>query len=123
MKKLLLLLILISGHSLAQQADTSMNARVQRIENNIEYLKQQLTNAHGQFRIGATSLLIGCASTAWAAISKQPDDTRQAFLVCGSVLELLGMGIMIDSHKFIGRAGMLEINYDSIKWNFAQRKN
>lgn len=117
MKKLLLLLF-ISANSYGQVADTSMNARMEIMEKNMYKLTENLRSAHSRYRIGTKGLIVGSGLIAWGAASTAPLDTKQLFVFSGSFINLLAAMIMIDSHKFIGRAGRLEYDFNSIKWNF-----
>lgn len=116
--KIFLLLLLISFNCYSQQADTSVNARINLMEKNLYKMSENLKSAHGQYRWGTKGLLVGSSLIAYGAASTAPLETKQAFCVMGGFIDLLSAMIMIDSHKFIGRAGRFEYDFNKMQMSF-----
>jgi hypothetical protein len=91
----------------------SLKRRILNIESNQKHIQFNLDKCHKQFRTG---LLLGIAGTALTLFGAHIDSQRltdktidnnkpTGLVTIGSIITSVGAIVIIDSHKFIGRAG------------------
>jgi hypothetical protein len=109
MKTLFLILIILfslTGYSQTNNLD-SLKQRILMLEANQESIQFNLTKAHNRYRTGLMITITGIAMT-WAGAAaglSGADGNSAGLLTLGSIVSTVGSVILIDSHKFIGRAG------------------
>jgi len=122
MKRAILILLFAPLISLAQE-DTVM-AKIKQIQTGMIYMRDNLNRAHSQFVTGAGMTLGGIAVASLGAILEPTtnedgsidDSAQKATIIGGSVLALVGAIFMIDSHKYIGRAGKWQFTGNTITY-------
>lgn len=134
MKKIKLLFVFVIGMIALQskaQIDTlnkfkSIETRLLELEKNTEILQSNLTKCHKQwsFGIGVTSAGLGFSGIGtWLIIETTTNPTQKdptvgyAMIAGGGILQIIGTLVMLDSHKYIGKAG-LSLSNGGIKYTF-----
>ena len=85
-------------------------------------MRENLDKAHKQFRVGTSMLLAGTLlSIGGAAITSDPgssmEKVKTGVMITGGVLALAGAIFMIDSHRYIGKAGRWTFSGDTITYD------
>ncbi|MBK6989995.1 MAG: hypothetical protein IPH33_18135 [Bacteroidetes bacterium] len=107
---LLVFLICISFKSKAQQID-STQIKLDEFKKAVLYMSDNLQDAHERFQIGTVCMALGTAAIGVGVLlqldteSGKTNDGATITIITGGVLSVAGAIIMIDSHKFIGKAG------------------
>lgn len=117
MKKLIILFTLVHCQTQAQQVD-STQIKIEQIKKALNYMAGNLESAHDEYRAGIICLGIGTVATTggiiWLSSAKENSrNTPTILTILGGALQLAGSICIIDSHKFIGRAG---------SWRFSGNK-
>jgi hypothetical protein len=118
MKKIFLLAFLfISLNGFAQD---STKIYLQQLKSSIIYTRNNLEKAHKEFTTGwiisAGGIAVSIAGTSISSDASQGSSTN-ALVYIGSFITLIGMITIIDSHKFVGRAGRWRFEGDKIIYN------
>jgi hypothetical protein len=111
MKPLLILLCCISLHSTAQQVDSTA-IKIEQLRASMIFVREQLNESHHQFKSGLMVGVLGFAASCSAIPLNSPE-----VLIFGGVLQLMGGLIMLDSHKYIGRAGRWEYYGNGVRYH------
>ena len=125
MKKIILILTTFSifNSTYAQSAST-IEMRLKKLELNNDIIQKNLYKAHKQYRDGLGMTIFGIGATIMGS-SMSINDIKSkgngdvGFIIGGTGVLMLIIGniIMIDSHKYIGRAG-LGLNKNGITYTF-----
>jgi len=112
----------------AQEIDMQIETYISLINKEIESIQTNLFDCHKQYRTGLiTSLagfvIVGSVIAANNNPSVKVRESNQTYgkyiMIAGGVCSLIGSIIIIDSHKFIGRAGVGQV---SLTWNVWDNK-
>jgi hypothetical protein len=115
MKTLLLLILLaIASGSSAQSPILSDTA----VTNFVIDVKKNLRLSHSQYSTGTTFVVIGSITTISSSILVKNDKARNALIIGGGVLTIIGAIIQIDAHKYFGRLGRWKVEGNGIAYNF-----
>lgn len=132
MKKTIIIAIvaLLGLSSHAQIKDSvnykSVEQRLSELETSTTILQTNLTKCHNQWGtgIGVTGAGVGFSGIGtWLLIETNSNPTRKdptvgyAMIAGGSIIQLIGVLVMLDSHKYIGKAG-LSLSNGGIKYTF-----
>lgn len=109
--KLLLIILLTSAICSRGQSDSTLH-RLNALEQTVSHVQYNLVKAHDQFQLGFTVFALGTfASTAGILIPEETSlgqsnkGTKNAMLIAGGIGSLVGVFLMVDAHKYFGRAG------------------
>lgn len=117
MKKILLILSMFTVQCYAQEKAQSL----EQLSDAVIHMRDNLDKSHHQFREGLYFTIGGLIVTGGGIMLQYPkkmDSGNFVLISLGGVLTTLGTVFMIDSHKFIGRAGRWNFNGNSITINF-----
>lgn len=136
MKKLKLALViaigLLSIQSFSQNSDSLITnefklikQKILALETNSEIIQSNLNKCHKQWSLGLGVNVTGLAAAGigtWTLIETttnptQKDTVSYAMIASGGLLYLIGTFIMLDSHKYIGQAG-LSVSKGGIVYTF-----
>lgn len=132
MKRIKLLFVFIIGmmvlptYSQVIDSTKTIESRLLELEKNTEILQSNLTKCHNQWGYGAgvTGAGIGFSGIGtWLLIETNTNPTQKdptvgyAMIAGGGLLQLIGTIVMLDSHKYIGKAG-LSLSNGGIKYTF-----
>jgi len=127
MKKLLLLLLLIPAFSQAQDTTTVqiINALNKQAEA-INRISLYLDYCDGRYRTGTIMAMSGLGITGAGLLinslgNGEGNSNSNAPIVVsgmGGLLTVIGGILIIDSHKWIGRAGRVKVDKNSISYKF-----
>lgn len=100
------LFIIACSGSHAQSLD-SLKQRILKLEINQQQIQLNLRKSHKEFGSGALIMLAGAVMSAVYAHGRAQDAgyEKPVILYAGMGLVFVGGAIMVDSHKYIGRAG------------------
>lgn len=104
-KHLLVLVISLSFISSKAQSKIDTIPKQVKIQDEFIYMRKCLKKAHKQYSDGLVISLTGLTMAAGFSLYKDPNK-RVFFTYLGSGLMLTGSIIMIDSNKWLGRAGI-----------------
>lgn len=104
------LLISFSLQSYAQQAPTSvedLKAQVLSLRQDVNNIQLNLTTAEKKFKRGILVATIGYTVTITGGLllGRQNDQLGQVLLVAGGATGAVGTVLLVDSFKYMGRAG------------------
>lgn len=86
--------------------DSLWRNKIVNLEFEQESIKLNLKKSHDQFKTGTIVSIIGLLATgAGAIVNGNEPGSGNALFIIGGAATMIGVGIQIDSHKFIGRAG------------------
>ena len=110
MRNILSILFLIIGITCNAQISRSDSLKLMILEQRVENTEINLAKAHDQYRTGLHVFIISAITTTLVTVAaSQSDNTDYSNLagvyVAGSAGILTGSIMMLDSHKYIGRAG------------------
>ena len=119
---LLIIFICTASLSKAQTLD-SLSNDLKLLKGSIIYMRNNLNEAHKEFRTGAVLsmgglTLIGVGAVINSGDASNPNSSGGIFIFIGSIAGLIGGIMIIDSHKFIGRAGNWRFEGNTIKYDF-----
>lgn len=121
-KSLIILLFFIPFIGFSQQADSSQAVTIEQLKQGMIEMRTNLAKSHIEFNRGVaftiSGVLIGVGG---AYLFKGDMKYNEPSVILGSALCFVGSVLMIDSHKFIGRAGRWEFSPESIKYNLTQK--
>jgi len=134
MKKIKLLFVFVIGMMALQskgQVDTlnkskSIETRLLELEKNTEILQSNLKKCDAQWSYGVGVNITGLAFSGigtWLLIETNTNPTQKdptvgyAMIAGGGIISLIGTIVMLDSHKYIGKAG-LSLTNGGIKYTF-----
>lgn len=123
MKKLLIILAILPAFSFAQVDTTKMRANQAQVA--LIYMRDNLNQAHKQYRTGSSLFYGGLVLTGVGVLIPVSEDengtkdygTRNFTIGIGALFSLIGSIVMIDSHKYIGRAGKWKFSGNSITYD------
>lgn len=103
---LTILSVLAFINSYSQDLD-SLKQKILAMELNQEHIQLNLTKSHKEFGYGAIVTLAGAIMSAVYVHGRSQDAgyEKPVLLYAGAGVSLVGACIMVDSHKYIGRAG------------------
>lgn len=104
MKKYIFILFLaFTFNSKAQDTinNPSMPIKEVTISNELKFIRMNLRKSHNQFKTGAVMYAASVIPIGLGFASNQPP-----LIYAGGVISLIGTIVMINSHKYIGRAGI-----------------
>lgn len=124
MKKIILLLLLsFSLIAKGQQSDSS-KISVEQLKDAILFMRDNNKSCHKQFSDGITISVLGaatifvspfCTKTVYSSGRSYIDNHgRNTVFVIGSLIELTGLIMIADAHKFIGRNGHWKFTGNSV---------
>jgi hypothetical protein len=121
-KAILFLILLIPAFSFSQQADTNQTVTTEQLKQAMIHMRTNLDKSDKQFKRGVQILIAGIAISTWSTFVASNDNSwRQRstpyWMGLGAAAIIAGTVVMIDSHKFIGRAGRWEFSPGTIKYN------
>jgi hypothetical protein len=107
---LYLILFIVSAFCYAQQlpADVEqLKAQVLSLRQDVSRIELNLTTSEKKFKRGILVATIGYSLviTGGLMLGRQNDQLGQGLLVAGGVTGALGTVLMVDSFKYLGRAG------------------
>lgn len=121
-KTILTLFVILNALLVNSQTDSTINLRLNRLEQNNEVIKTNLTKCHKQWTtglgvVGSGFIVSGFGTLISATNGSNPKDG--AYIIgAGGLISLIGSIIMIDSHKYIGRTGLnIEVGKITYKFN------
>lgn len=97
------------------QAIDSTQIKIEQLRTATIFMRESFAKSHREFKAG---FLITLAGTTATTISIASNSENKGLLIGGSALGLIGMLIMVDSHKFIGEAGSWRFTATSIQVDF-----
>jgi len=117
----------------AREIDMQIETYISLINKNIENIQTNLFDCHKQFRAGRITTLAGYSLMGYSlfvygnviSTNNNPRvkgikaNNGKYIMIAGGVCSLIGSIIIIDSHKFIGRAGVGQV---SLTWNVWDNK-
>jgi hypothetical protein len=110
----LLLTVSLSSHAQSQEDDPKYRRaydslwrnKIVNLEFEQENIKLNLKKSHDQFKTGTIVSILGVLATgAGAVLNGNESGSGNALFIIGGAASMIGVGIQIDSHKFVGRAG------------------
>ncbi|MBL0105264.1 MAG: hypothetical protein IPP51_16710 [Bacteroidetes bacterium] len=119
----------VIGRAQAQQLD-STEIKLQQLKTGVIFMRENLDKSHRQFRTGTTLFLAGAGVAVISAFVPPEElvrtggtkaktyDFRTGVAIVGAVVNLVGAIFMVDSHKYIGRAGRWKFNGSGIAMEF-----
>lgn len=116
MKRIILLSAFIGFLSSASAQTDSTAIKLEQLRTGMIYMRENFKKSHNEFSIGLAGVFLGGAVSATSLALEGDSKTR--FIVIGSFLSTVGMFVMLDSHKFIGRAGSWKFTPTSIAVDF-----
>lgn len=130
-KTILYLILLISNNCIAQDSTAikqdSTAIKLNQMKQGIIYMRDNLYQCHEQFKTGLLESFIGSAFiTTGVLLEADPNksnydsakDLKNAAIIIGGIIGLFGVATMIDSHKYIKRAGDWKFEGNAITYNF-----
>ncbi len=116
--KTLVLLLLLASSTYAQ--DTQQ--RIAALEATLQTIQHDMSKCHGQFQIGLATTSFGAVSSVagilipdYNTIGASNKATKNTLLIVGAAGLITGAILIIDSHKYIGRAGRFTFEVNAIK--------
>ena len=121
MKKLLALIIVLNSFTMLSQQktifqeyrdkhpkfiDTTKVRKDVVITDELIYLRKCLSASHSEYKTGSTLLISGIALSGLGIYLSTKNTNALPVVYIGSAICVLGEIFMIDSHKWIGRAGI-----------------
>ena len=105
MKTKIILLILLLAISYKSQT------KLDSIKMEVQQMQFNLSKCHKQYNTGTAFIITGSASSAFGAfVSNSIDPTVRntggGFIIAGGLMLLTGLIIQINSHNYIGKAGL-----------------
>lgn len=102
------------------QTDSTIIKRLDILEMRASYISANLIKCHNQFKTGSSLFFGGIVvSGLWLGLASN-NNGRLYGSLAGSGVSLIGGIIMIASHRYIGKAGGLEINQNGIVFNISK---
>lgn len=137
MKTILSLIAILIVNLATAQSDTTISIHLKQIEANVNHINTNLIKCHEQWRdgLGITVFGIGVSTLGVVIINqnynnytsgshnikpsnyKNNENVGLIITGVGGLTSLIGTIIMLDSHKYIGKAG-LGINGNAITYRF-----
>lgn len=132
MKKIKLLFVFVIGmmalptYSQVIDSTKTIESRLLELEKNTEILQSNLNKCHNQWGYGAGVTITGFGFSGigtWLLIESDKYSTSNdqtvgyAMIAGGGLISLIGTIVMLDSHKYIGKAG-LSLSNGGIKYTF-----
>lgn len=108
MKKTILLLLTMLSLNTYAQKDSTLTP-----EQAINFMANELTLSHKEYRTGVIITFIGGLVTA-TSFTDAAIDNKNNLLMIGGIVGLLGTYFMIDSHRHIGKAGKVYLTPNGI---------
>jgi len=129
MKKLLLLLLLIPALSFSQVQDSTTVKIINQLNAQAEAINRMslyLDYCDGRYRTGTTMAMSGVGITGAGLLinslgNGEGNSNSNAPIIVsglGGLLTLIGGILIVDSHKWIGRAGRVKVDSNAITYKF-----
>lgn len=97
----------------------SLREAIKELRDGMSCVTINLQYCHDRFQQGLAFTIAGLAGASLSlATASNSKDTSIALAIGGGALEFVGAILMIDSHKFIGRAGYFSFAGDKIAYHF-----
>jgi hypothetical protein len=112
---LCVLLLLFSFNSYCQQAPTDvedLKKQVLLLQQDVDNIQLNLVTSQKKFKRGILVATIGYTLTITGGLmlGRQNDQLGQGLLIAGGVTGAVGTVLLVDSFKYLGRAGRKRIN-------------
>jgi nucleoside recognition membrane protein YjiH len=127
MKNILVILITLAAFNLTSQVDSTVNKRIMGLEtqilqmkNNTEAIQMNLEKCHKLWSTGLIMNFAGIAISAGGLASINTSNIQSSDFglpIAGGVMSLIGTIVMINAHKYIGKAG-LGLSANGIRYRF-----
>jgi len=125
MKKItLIILSILTINFVNAQVDTTINMRLKKVELNNEIIQSNLKKCHNQWRDGLGITVFGLGTSiigSYMSLNADNigDKSNVGIIIVGvgGITSLIGTIIMLDSHKYIGKAG-LNIEANGLVYRF-----
>jgi len=125
MKKIILIaLSVLTINFVNAQVDTTISMRLKKIELNNEVIKSNLKKCHNQWKDGLGVTIFGFGTSiigSYMSLNANNigDKSNVGIIITsiGGITSLIGTIVMLDSHKYIGRAG-LNIESNGLVYRF-----
>jgi hypothetical protein len=126
MKRILSTFLLIHVISICLAQTDSTEYKLHQLKQGMIYMRENFNECHKEFRAGMITSFVGVAVSVGGAVTKPSEridgsknyTLQTILLIGGSAVSLIGMIVVIDSHKYIGRAGNWQFNGNSITSGF-----
>ena len=112
MKKYILFLLIVLTHESYSQNYDSLRQAITELTRDQEHIKLNLERSHNQFSKGTLIGIIGLGTALVGSVlyyrstDTSGDNVAFGIMGVGGVAASVGLVIQIDSHKWIGRAGV-----------------
>jgi hypothetical protein len=85
----------------------SLKQEILQLRNDIDLVQMNLGKSHQRFKVGIAAATLGYTVTIVGGLmlGRENDQLGQALLVTGGAIGLTGTFLLVDSFKFLGRAG------------------
>lgn len=107
----------LSTMAQSQQSVDSLKAEILKVNNDLQYVKMNLAKSESKFKRGILIATLGYSITITGGLmlGRKQDDLGKVLLVAGGVTGSVGTVLMLDSFKYLGRAGRREGGLENYK--------
>ena len=100
----------VSTRAQSQESVDSLKAEILKVNNDLQAVKVNLATSESKFKRGILVATLGYSITITGGLmlGRKQDELGKVLLVAGGVTGSVGTVLMLDSFKYLGRAGRRE---------------